>query len=135
MKVLTKDQAQAWLNQPEHDQIVELECHERNDYVVITTNTGERYTFPLSVDSNCILTRKKPWHWPKPDETTPVDAKVWCRLDSDAPWSKRHYAGGSYAWKDGMTKWISESTKSSWDFIVLANPDDLDEIPPQGLEE
>jgi hypothetical protein len=88
----------------------------------------------MCVDSNCILTRKKPWHWPKPDESTPVDAKVWCRYTKADGWRPRYSSKLGHAWDSGRTSWTAYDEETSWNYIVLANPDDLDEIPPMDLE-
>jgi hypothetical protein len=133
MKILTKDQAQAWLNQPEQEDIDLLECFGRNFYPEY--QMGNRTNFaPFSVDYNGLLYRKKPWHWPEPDETTPVDTKVWCRNVGNGKWYREIYNRNGCVFDSGRNSWTSQGYSFPWNYTVLANPDNLDEMPPQGLE-
>jgi hypothetical protein len=77
------------------------------------------------------------WHWPTPDENTPVDTKVWVKDQSKQGWLKRHFADDLYmAWNVGCTCFTTTTEPDRWNYMVLANPANPDEVPPMdaGME-
>jgi hypothetical protein len=65
---------------------------------------------------------RRPVKWITPDETTPVDTKVWARNHGD-DWHQRHWAGNGKCWYAGETSWTSDVAASSWDEVVIAQGD------------
>jgi len=131
---MSPEQAQEWLNRPEHKDVDSLYCQGPKMHALWNDLDREAsLMLPFSVDHKGLLTREKPWHWPKPDASTPIDAKVWVRNDEDMKWEKAHYAKMQLIWFNYHSSWTAKTTCKP-DYIVLANPDDLDEMPPIDLE-
>lgn len=79
-----------------------------------------------------LIERPKPaWHWPEPDESTPVDAKCWVRRFAGDEWLRRYHAKTGCCWVDGETSWSSGGLTSVWSDIVLADPNNPNAVPPQ----
>jgi len=74
---------------------------------------------------------KKPWRYPLADASTPVDAKVWVKINPKE-WHKRHYTGDYSSWVDGRTSWTTSSKHLGrlCYGIVLPDPDHPDAPPP-----
>ncbi|MFA5056534.1 MAG: hypothetical protein WC485_00335 [Opitutaceae bacterium] len=71
---------------------------------------------------------ERPYDWREPDESTPIDAKVWVRQGIE--WTRRHYAGIGKFYTSGYTSWTSTSIYSAYDLMVLADPAKPDRVPP-----
>jgi hypothetical protein len=53
-----------------------------------------------------------PWHWPTPDENTPEGAVSWL-------------------WNESLNTWLRGAVYKGKDRIVIANPANPDEVPPE----
>jgi hypothetical protein len=73
---------------------------------------------------------KPAWTYPRVDADTPIDAPVWARDDRRIVWVPRHYAKTGETWSDGATSHSTRDT-SPWTMIVLADPDNLRQPPPE----
>lgn len=76
-------------------------------------------------------TIEPPYEWKVPDETTPVDAKVWAR-NNNIRWFKCHFkekdSNCFRTWENGWTSW-STHLYTAWDYCVLADPENPDRKP------
>ena len=78
---------------------------------------------------------ERPYVWQVPNETTPIDTPCLARDFVDNVWLRRYSAGFengvTYCWDDGKTAWSSGGLdRSVWTFIVLADPNNPDRVPP-----
>lgn len=136
MYVMTKEQAQEWLNRPENAGVEYIDpyCFEGGKLAMAWLYEKRAVLLWFPVDGVEKIYRKTPWHWPKPDGNTPIDAKVWTKRDNRYNWEKRYMSKAGYVFINGTTSWSSNGIDCKKEIIVLANPDNLDEVPPMDLE-
>jgi hypothetical protein len=72
---------------------------------------------------------KPAWTYPLASDDTPIDAPVWARNSRAIEWIPRHYAKTGRAWSGGGTSHTSSDT-CPWNMIVLVDPDNLRQPPP-----
>lgn len=134
MYVMSPKEAKKWLNRPEQEGIKSICCYRDLAPCTLVYEDGKRHTSWFAVNTLHNIYRKKPWHWPKPDGNTPIDAKVWTKRDNRYNWEKRYMSKAGYVFINGTTSWSSNGIDCKKEIIVLANPDNLDEVPPMDLE-
>jgi hypothetical protein len=72
---------------------------------------------------------KPAWAYPLACADTPVDALVWVRDSRTSRWAPRHYAKPGQVWGGGTSHTSSDTCP--WNMIVLVDPDNLRQPPPE----
>ena len=106
------------------------------DYGMSKLNNMNITNLPDKADwQDSKIKRPSTWHWPVPDDDTPVDAREWVRREVCDPWLPRYSAGGKAAFNDGKTSWSVKHrcVAGEWNMTVLADPENLHNPPPMGL--